>query len=127
MSISRYRIRHFSVVGTSRKAAIVIFCFYENQRYISPTDVAHKPYQCVNISDRLVRVLPHRSLYLLLSPGIMHILTKFEGDVNDVKLDMPEVDDNIPDDLRMSVCFKSESKARSLIIIIIMTSSAPIS
>ena len=41
----------------------------------------------------------------------MDILVTFEGDVKYAKLDIPEMQDNIPDDLRMNVCSKSESKA----------------
>ena len=61
-----------------------------------------------------MRVLPH--LYILLSsPGIMDILVQFEGNVTYAKLDIPDVQDNIPDDLRRSVCAKPESKLNSLI------------
>ena len=38
-------------------------------------------------------------------------LSKFGRDVAYAKLDIPEVQDNIPDDLRRSVCSKSEPKA----------------
>ena len=39
----------------------------------------------------------------------MDILVKFEGDVKYAKLDIPEVQDNIPDNLHRSVYSKSES------------------
>ena len=65
------------------------------------------------MSDRPVRILPH--LYIIISQGIMDILVKFEGDVKYAKLYIPEVQDNIPDDLRRSVCSKSESNASPLI------------
>ena len=69
----------------------------------------------VNISDKLVaaRVLPH--IYIFITPGIMDILVKFEGDVKYAKQYLPEVQGNIPDYLRSSVCSKSESTANSLI------------
>ena len=57
-----------------------------------------------------MRVLPH--LYI---PGIMDILVIFEGDVKYVKVDIPDVEDSIPDDLCRSVCSKKESKASPLI------------
>ena len=58
-----------------------------------------------------MRVLLH--IYILLSPGIMDILV----DVIYVKLDITDdVQDNIPDDPRRSVCSKSESKATNEII-----------
>ena len=66
------------------------------------------------MSDRPVRALPH--FYLLLSPGSMDILIKFQGDVKYAKkLDKPQVEGNIPDDLRRNVCSKSESKGSPLI------------
>ena len=48
-----------------------------------------------------MRVLPH--LNILLSPGFMDILAKFEGDVHYAKLDIPDVQDNIPHDFHRSV------------------------
>ena len=55
------------------------------------------------MSDRPVLVLPQ--LYILLSPGIMDILVKFEGDAKYAKVYIPEVQDNIPHDLRRSIIF----------------------
>ena len=60
-----------------------------------------------------MRVLRH--LYILLTPGITDILVKFGGHVKYAKLAILEVEDNIPDDLRRSVCSKSGSKASPLI------------
>ena len=106
-SILRFKIGQFICVGTSRKAGIVTFCFKIIYGiYLLHTSVIIKT---VNISDRPVRVLPH--LYILLSPGIMDISVQFEGDITYAKLDIPEVRNNIPDDLRRSVCSKSKSKA----------------
>ena len=67
------------------------------------------------MSDRPMRILP----YLYILPGSitrnhMDVLVKFEGDVKYAKLYIPEVQENIPDDLRWSVCSKSESKASPL-------------
>ena len=56
-----------------------------------------------------VRVLQY--LCVLLSPGIMDILITFEEDVTYAELYIPAVQDSISDDLRRSVCSKSESKA----------------
>ena len=53
-----------------------------------------------------MRVLSH--LYILLSPGIMDILVKFEGDVNYAILDILDVEDNTADDHHRSVYSKSE-------------------
>ena len=61
-----------------------------------------------------MRVLSH--LYILLSPRIMDILVKLEGDVTYAKLDIPEVQDNILDDLRRSVSSKSQSEATNKVI-----------
>ena len=113
-SISRFRIRHFICVVTSRKTAIVTCCF----KIIYCISTQHTSLiikQIVNISDRpvAVRVLPR--LNSLLSLVIMDILVKFERDVKYAKLYIPEVEDNIPDDIRRSVCSKSESKASALI------------
>ena len=115
--ILRFRIRHLICIGTLRKAAIVIFCF-KIFYGIYLLQTAHTPYNkfCFNISDRpmAMRVLPH--LYILLSPGIMDILSKFDGDETYAKLDIPEVQDNIPNDLRRSACSKSKSKATNKVI-----------
>ena len=37
----------------------------------------------------------------------MDILVTFEGDVKYAKLDIPEMQNNIPDDLRRNVCSKN--------------------
>ena len=48
--------------------------------------------------DMCVSYQPY--LYVLFTPGIMEILVKFEGDVTYEKLNIPDVQDTIPDDLR---------------------------
>ena len=66
------------------------------------------------MSDRHVRGLPH--LYILIINTRNHgHFSKFEGHVTYANLFIPELHDNIPDDLCRSVCSKSESKASSMI------------
>ena len=44
----------------------------------------------------------------------MDILVQFEGDVKYATLYIPEVQDNIPDDLRRSLCSKISVKIKSI-------------
>ena len=71
-SISRFRIRNFIFIVSSRKAAIVIFCIKINyDTYLLQTSYIHLIKEFVNISDMCV----------LLSPGMMDSLVKFEVEV----------------------------------------------
>ena len=84
-SISRFKIHHFILVDTPRKAAIVTFCFkiiyglYLLQTYHTSLII-----NLFNISDKPMRVLPH--LYILLSPGIMDILVTFNVSTHKISL-----------------------------------------